>query len=273
MRSTSGSRQYQDQLAKLGASATAGNEKLIAGEAVAQRKKVEEDIREAQKELRRLNAGKRARIEALGAKIETQQPRLGAGRRPAHRHRPGRRPLRSRPALHRTEGVLMISNKSLAVLLAVTAAMVVIVLALYSGNRAAKQEFQPGSLLIQGVAPEKIQTISIVHGKDTVTLKRQDKGFVLAERDDYPASVNRINELLLACLEIRCRSKVTDAKENYRELGVEEGAEDAVVVTFKDSAGRDAVRPRARQERRGRRRVRAAARPERRLRLRDHPGD
>ncbi|MGO8704005.1 MAG: Gldg family protein [Candidatus Brocadiia bacterium] len=62
---------YQDQLAKLGASATAGNEKLIAGEAVAQRKKVEEDIREAQKELRRLNAGKRARIEALGAKIET----------------------------------------------------------------------------------------------------------------------------------------------------------------------------------------------------------
>ena len=116
--------------------------------------------------------------------------------------------------------------------------MVVVVLALYSGNRAAKQEFQPGSLLIQGVAPEKIQTISIVHGKETVTLKRQDKGFVLAERDDYPASVNRINELLLACLEIRCRTKVTDAKENYRELGVEEGAEDAVVVTFKDSSGR-----------------------------------
>ncbi len=64
-------KEYQDQLAKLGASATAGNEKVIAGEAVAQRKKVEEDIREAQKELRRLNAGKRARIEALGAKIET----------------------------------------------------------------------------------------------------------------------------------------------------------------------------------------------------------
>ncbi|MGD1001822.1 MAG: GldG family protein [Candidatus Brocadiia bacterium] len=62
---------YQDQLAKLGASATEGNEKLIAGEAVAQRKKVEEDIRQAQKELRRLNAGKRSRIEALGVKIET----------------------------------------------------------------------------------------------------------------------------------------------------------------------------------------------------------
>ena len=133
----------------------------------------------------------------------------------------------------------MTGNKSLAVLLAVTAAMVVAVLALYSGNRPAKQEFQPGSLLIQGVAPEKIQTISIVHGKETVTLERRpDKGFVLAERDDYPASLNRINELLLACLEIRCRSKVTDAKESYRELGVEEGADDAVVVTFKESSGR-----------------------------------
>src|SRR5208283_3226627 len=73
--------------------------------------------------------------------------------------------------------------------------------------------------------------------KETVTLKRQDKGFVLPERDDYPASMSRINELLLACLEIRCRSKVTDSKENYRELGVEESADDAVVATFKDSAG------------------------------------
>ena len=49
--------------------------------------------------------------------------------------------------------------------------------------------------------------------------------------------MNRINELLLACLEIRCKSPVTAAKENYRELGVEEGAADAVVVTFKDSSG------------------------------------
>jgi ABC-type uncharacterized transport system involved in gliding motility auxiliary subunit len=64
-------KQYQDKLAKLGASATEGNEKLIAGEAVAERKKLEEDIRNDQKELRRLNAGKRARIEALGLAIET----------------------------------------------------------------------------------------------------------------------------------------------------------------------------------------------------------
>jgi len=64
-------KEYQDRLAKLGASSAGGNEKLIAGQAVAERKKVEEDIRAAQKELRRLNAGKRARIEALGMKIET----------------------------------------------------------------------------------------------------------------------------------------------------------------------------------------------------------
>ena len=132
----------------------------------------------------------------------------------------------------------MTSNKNLVILSAVTVVMVLIVLALYSGSRAARQEFEPGSLLIQGAAPEKIQTISIVQGKETVTLKRQNEGFVVAERDDYPASLSRINELLLACLEIRCKSKVTDLKENYRELGVEEGADDAVVATFKDSAGK-----------------------------------
>jgi hypothetical protein len=50
--------------------------------------------------------------------------------------------------------------------------------------------------------------------------------------------VGRINELLIACSEIRCKSKVTDAPENYRDLGVEEGTDEAVVVTFKDAAGK-----------------------------------
>jgi hypothetical protein len=130
----------------------------------------------------------------------------------------------------------MTRNKNLAILLAVTVGMVLIVFALYSGNSAARQKFEPGSLLVQGVAPEKIQTISIVQGKEAVTLKRGDQGFFVAERNDYPASLNTINDLLLACLEIRCRSKVTDLKENYRELGVEESSDDALVATFKDSA-------------------------------------
>jgi ABC-type uncharacterized transport system involved in gliding motility auxiliary subunit len=64
-------KQYQERLSKLGASAGDNNEKLIASEAVAEREQVENEIRAAQKELRSLNAGKRSRIEALGARLET----------------------------------------------------------------------------------------------------------------------------------------------------------------------------------------------------------
>jgi ABC-type uncharacterized transport system involved in gliding motility auxiliary subunit len=64
-------KQYQEKLGKLGAAAKEGNEKLIAGEALAERNKVQEDIRKAEKELRLLNARKRARIEDLGARLKT----------------------------------------------------------------------------------------------------------------------------------------------------------------------------------------------------------
>ena len=64
-------KQYQEKLNKLGAAAKEGNEKLIASEAVAERNKVQEDIRKAEKELRQLNARTRARIESLGARLKT----------------------------------------------------------------------------------------------------------------------------------------------------------------------------------------------------------
>jgi ABC-2 type transport system permease protein len=62
---------YQEKLTKLGASANEGNQRIVANEAVAERKKVEDDIRKAKKELRVLNAEKRVRIEALGARLKT----------------------------------------------------------------------------------------------------------------------------------------------------------------------------------------------------------
>lgn len=64
-------KKYHEKLNSLGAAAKEGNEKLIASEAVAERNKVQEDIRKAEKELRSLNARKRARIESLGARLKT----------------------------------------------------------------------------------------------------------------------------------------------------------------------------------------------------------
>lgn len=64
-------KEYRERLDKLGASATEKNEKIIAGAALAERKKIEADIRATQKKLRQLNAKRRERIEQLGLTLQT----------------------------------------------------------------------------------------------------------------------------------------------------------------------------------------------------------
>jgi len=63
--------QFEQRLEELGESADEENIKLVESEALAERQNIEEEIREARKELRRLNAGKRESIESLGATVQT----------------------------------------------------------------------------------------------------------------------------------------------------------------------------------------------------------
>ena len=62
---------FQENLRKLGAAATDKNVKLVESAAIAERQKVQKEIRNAKNQLRRLNAGKRERIEALKASLQT----------------------------------------------------------------------------------------------------------------------------------------------------------------------------------------------------------
>ena len=130
----------------------------------------------------------------------------------------------------------MISTRNLVILVVVAVAMVAVTVTLYSGPKRGPAAFEPGAPLMQGLAPEKVQTIALTQGATTVTLKRKDKGFVIAERDGYPAAPGKVNELLLACMDVRCRGKVTDSKSNHADLGVVEGGADALSIVFKDAA-------------------------------------
>lgn len=136
----------------------------------------------------------------------------------------------------------MITNRNLLALVVVTAACVAVTAVLYSGKAGPAGAFQSGTLLIQGLAPEKVHSILISKGKDTVTLTRfekdKEKGFTVGERENYVASNGRINQFLLAAMEIRCKEKITDAKENYGELGVADDAPDAVTVRLRDAEGK-----------------------------------
>lgn len=61
---------YQDELKKLGGGVDSASKQLIENEALTKRRQLELDIRKAQKELRRLQAKRRERVEELGDRLQ-----------------------------------------------------------------------------------------------------------------------------------------------------------------------------------------------------------
>lgn len=133
------------------------------------------------------------------------------------------------------------SERQLGILAVVAAVMVAVTVVLYSGSSTPRSRFESGANLIQGLAPEKIGTISIKKGDKTITLVRQGTDFVLKEKHDYPAAFKKINQFLMDCLDIRCDSKVTESPKNFDELGVGEKSKDAVAVEFLDAKGKPLI--------------------------------
>jgi len=65
-------REFEDKLRQLGNPQTEKDVKLLESKAVAERKRIQEEIRKARKEMRKLNAGKREQIEALKAWLQLE---------------------------------------------------------------------------------------------------------------------------------------------------------------------------------------------------------
>jgi len=129
------------------------------------------------------------------------------------------------------------TNRNLSVLVLAAAGLTLCTVLLYSGSQHPPTSFQAGMPLIQGLDPDKVHSIYIRKGKDTVTLRREGEGFVVEERGGYPADTKEINELIIKCLDVTCAEKVTDRAENHAALGVAEESEDAVSVTFRGKDG------------------------------------
>jgi len=124
------------------------------------------------------------------------------------------------------------TNRQLLTLVIVAAAMLVATVVIYSVKGPTKASDISGATLIQGLAPENIQKISIRSDGATVTLTRRGSGFTVDEKRNYPASVKKINELIIKCLEIKRSRKVTGSVNSHEELGVDEDSADAAVVAF-----------------------------------------
>jgi len=114
------------------------------------------------------------------------------------------------------------SNKKL-VILGVVAIFMVIWAVVQSriSNRPVITSGEP-TYLVQGLDTADIGSIVIGKGEDEVTLKRQGAGFVVVNKENYPAKISQINDLISKCLEIQRSQFVTDKAGNQEDLEVTE---------------------------------------------------
>ena len=125
------------------------------------------------------------------------------------------------------------SNKKLALLGIVAVVMVILAVLQKPSSEKMKSGGEGQSYLIQGLNPSDIYSIVLGTGSDIVTLKRHGGRFVVAEKDDYPAKTDAINDLITACLDIKTTEMYTDDKKNHKDLGVTEEDAESVVKLFK----------------------------------------
>jgi len=125
------------------------------------------------------------------------------------------------------------SNKKLTILGIVAVVMVLwAVLQSHISNRPGAEPDRP-VYLIQGFDPSGADSIVIGTGEEAFTLKRQKSGFVVVDKDNYPAKTSEINSLITKCLEIQTSEFVTDNPANHEDLEVAEEKARSVVKFMK----------------------------------------
>ncbi len=129
------------------------------------------------------------------------------------------------------------SDKKLAILGVVAAVLAVLAVVLSRVSNNQNTGSMKNTLLIQGLDTSRISEIQLGSGDKKVTLKRTGKGFVVVNKDNYPASMKKINNLINMCLDIKVIEKVTSNPKNQAALEVTED-KGQNVVKFLDNKGK-----------------------------------
>ena len=125
------------------------------------------------------------------------------------------------------------SNKNLTILGIVAVVMVLwAVVQSRISNRPGAEPARP-VYLIQGLDPSGVDSIVIGTGEAAFTLKRKASGFVVVDKDNYPAKISEINSLITKCLDIQTTEFVTDNPANHEDLEVTEEKARSVVKFMK----------------------------------------
>ena len=125
------------------------------------------------------------------------------------------------------------SNRKLTILGIVAVLMVIWAVAQSHVSNRPSTETEGPSFLLQGLDPADIGSIVLGNDENSVTLKHQQGGFVVVNKDNYPAKVSEINNLLTKSQEIQRSQFVTDNAANHEDLGVTEENANATIKFFK----------------------------------------
>jgi hypothetical protein len=126
---------------------------------------------------------------------------------------------------------------------------VVLVVALIAVNSSRKDGFQSatertrGETLIKELPAAEVAGLTIRNGDNTVTMKRNESGWVVAERDDYPANTRNINELIRTIAEVKVTQGIEADPEFAPRFGMdpvaEDDAEKGTEVVMADASGKE----------------------------------
>ncbi len=126
------------------------------------------------------------------------------------------------------------SNKKLTVLGIIAVIMVIAAMTVNKQvTRNEKSDSLLNTYLIQGLDPSKIDSVVIGEKEKKVTLNRNNGGFGVREKDNYPADTGKINDLITKVLDVKIVEKITENPENFSDLGVD-GKNARYEVTFRN---------------------------------------
>ena len=129
----------------------------------------------------------------------------------------------------------MISDNTLRNLSVVAGVLVIATIWVGFRERTTQFTFAPGQYLLTGTDPERIASIEVKLGADTVVLKRTGAQFLVESAKNYPASNREVNDLQNKILGIRLADEVTRDKDAYASLGVD-GGEKSTTIKFVDAS-------------------------------------
>lgn len=101
----------------------------------------------------------------------------------------------------------------------------------------------PGETLFESFPAADAAKIQIAGADNTVTVQRKDTGWVVVEREDYPARILMVNEFLRTLTDLKVTRGMEAGPSFAPRFGMDEGAKSAedrgITATFHDASGNE----------------------------------